>query len=489
MVSPVSQISSSDWPAEAARAPSTILRSDAFPQITPEARIYALKELARRAGVSRDFFEKWVIQITGDHTIVSFGTYPGCKIQFQHRLEGLFYKILQGTIPVARARWFAASDDGVSGPDLILPFCYSETDSPAPLFRVTSDSTLTCCFDLSLSILLTLSRTEEVLCPLRDEHDRFPASASLASLHGFLDRPVLDELGSAFQQVLSRLLPSWRPRPRVLRYKLTHDIDDVGIPFSLHTAIGHGLKRRRPVAAARDLLTPFTSVAPADLAMVRTLAAISTSRGLHSAFYWKASPRGPHDSGYDPRHRKVQRVIDFLRNRGFELGFHPGYETFGNRCKLAAELECARRALRATSLGGRQHYLRWSPSTWLDWEVCGLSYDSTLGFADRFGFRAGTAFPYSPWSFKDNREINLIEIPLTLMDCTPVKYMKLNRTEGLQQIKTLVRRVADVGGVFSLLWHNTPLLDPDYDDWYENVLDLLEGAKSFELPADSRELW
>src|SRR5215472_10896056 len=98
MVSPVSQISSSHWPAEAARAPSTILGSDAFPQITREARIYALKELARRAGVSRDFFKKWVIQITGDHTTVSFGTYPGCKIQFQHGLEGLFYKILQGTI-------------------------------------------------------------------------------------------------------------------------------------------------------------------------------------------------------------------------------------------------------------------------------------------------------------------------------------------------------------------------------------------------------
>jgi hypothetical protein len=228
---------------------------------------------------------------------------------------------------------------------------------------------------------------------------------------------------------------------------------------------------------------------PAELALVRELADISSSRGLHSAFFWKASPLGPRDSGYDPAHKKVQRLIDLLRERGFELGVHPGYETFGDRTKLASEVGYLRQALRVNSPGGRQHYLRWSPDTWLDWEACGLSYDSSLGFADHFGFRAGTAFPYHPWSWRDNRELNLIEMPLILMDCTPVKYMKLNQAEGLERIKSLIQRTAQTGGVFTLLWHNTPLLDPDYNGWYEAILDLTAGAERFDVPTNAEQLW
>jgi len=178
-----------------------------------------------------------------------------------------------------------------------------------------------------------------------------------------------------------------------------------------------------------------------------------------------------------------------LRELGFELGVHPGYDTFRHRPRLASEVEYLQRALRLHSPGGRQHYLRWSPDTWLDWEACGLSYDSSLGFADRFGFRAGTAFPYRPWSWRDNRELNLIEVPLILMDCTPVKYMNLSRAEGLARIQTLIRRIERTGGVFTLLWHNTPLLDPDYDGWYERILDLVADVPPFHVPANAEELW
>jgi hypothetical protein len=40
-----------------------------------------------------------------------------------------------------------------------------------------------------------------------------------------------------------------------------------------------------------------------------------------------------------------------------------------------------------------------------------------------------------------------------------------------------------------MLWHNTPLLDPDYDGWYEAILNLLAGAKSFGVPASASNLW
>ncbi|HKM67274.1 MAG TPA: polysaccharide deacetylase family protein [Candidatus Acidoferrum sp.] len=460
-----------------------------LPQITPEARRYAVKELARRAGVSKEFFQTWVIETSPEHTTISLGSGLNATVQFVHYHGRMFDEIAGGAIPVARAGWLAGGQDPIPGSDLIVPFCDSETNSGAPLYQPNGDRGLICRLDILASFLFTLSRVEEALCQTHDEHGRFPASASLALRHDFLERPTLDEHGLAFQQALFSLLPAWQPQPRTLKLKLTHDIDNIGIPFLIRTSIGHSLKRRRPAATLRDLLSLMSDGLPVELSQVLTLANISSSRGFCSAFYWKGSPLGPRDSGYDPRHKKVQNVIDNLRRRGFELGVHPGYETFGDRGKLRSEVELLRQVLQVNCPGGRQHYLRWTADTWLDWEACGLSYDSTLGFADHFGFRAGTGVPYHPWSLHDNRELALIEVPLVLMDCTPVKYMKLPRAEALLRINALIQRMKQTGGVFTLLWHNTPLLDPDYDGWYESILDLLANVQNFEGPWIGEPLW
>lgn len=460
-----------------------------LPRITPEARRYAVKELARRAGVSKDFFKKWTIDAGRELTTVSFGQDSKAEIQFVHQADESLAAIAHREIPVARARGLNGRGDELGEPDLICPFCSSNADSREPLYGPTDGDRLTCRLDILASVLFALARVEEGLGGTFDEHGRFPASASLGVRHEFLERPILDEHGLAFQQALSRLFPNWIPERRILKLKLTHDIDSVGIPFEPRTSIAHTLMRSRPASTLQDFLSLFSGVLPAELAKVLSLADISSSRGLSSAFFWKGSPRGPYDSGYDPAHGKVQRVIGALRDRGFELGVHPGYETFDSLVNLAREVDTLRQALQVRSPGGRQHYLRWTPDTWLHWEACGLSYDSSLGFADRFGFRAGTAYPYHPWCFRENRELDLFEAPLILMDCTPVKYMKLSCEDALQRIGSIVQKMKRTGGVFTLLWHNTPLLDPTFDGWYESILDLLADAKDFGFPEKNEELW
>jgi hypothetical protein len=459
-----------------------------LPEIKPAARRYALRELARRAGVSKTFFDAWKVDVSPIETLVSFAQDSKARVRFCHGPEAGLVQNFASEIPVARARWPSAAAAGNQAHDLILPFCSSHQSS-APLYEIASDGSFHCRLDLLASIVLTLSRAEESLRPAADEHGRFPACDSLAFREHFLERPILDEHGLAFQQVLVSLLAGWRPRESCFRMKLTHDIDDVGIPFQLRTAIAHTIKRHRPADSVRDVFAALSPEFPAELSLVRTLAKISKSRGLHSAFFWKASRRTPHDSGYVPGHPKIQRVIDELRKSNFELGVHPGYDTFLNRENLAREVESLKSALRTDSFGGRQHYLRWNPQTWLDWESSGLRYDSSLGFADQFGFRAGTAFPYRPWCWAENRELNLIELPLLLMDCTPVKYMRLDLDLGIERIHAMVKRVRETGGVFTLLWHNTPLMDPDYNGWYEAVLDLLDGAKACDLPRVAADLW
>lgn len=471
--------------ATTSQAPTTSgTASRTLPVITPEARRYAVKELARRAGVTKEFFQQWTIDVTLQRTSVSFGPELRGRIHFPHRMTTPVHR----GIPVTTASWLHGATDS-SAPDLILPFCEPQPASDGPLYRPTSIGGLTCQHDVLGSLLFTLSRVEETLCASFDEHGRFPSSESIAVTHDVLERPILEEHGLAFQQAISAVIPRWQPQPRVFHFKLSHDIDDVGIPFGLRTTVAHTLKRRKPGATCRDVLSSMTALEPAELFQVRKLVRISGSRRLHSAFYWKASSPGPRDSGYDPKHPKIQQAIRFLKESGYELGVHPGYETFGNRTKLAEEVARLQEAAGVEVLGGRQHYLRWNPDTWRYWESCGLRYDSSVGFAERFGFRAGTGLPYRPWCFTENRELNLIEVPLILMDCTPVKYMRLTRQAALQRIQALIQRIRRGGGVFTLLWHNTPLLDPDYDGWYESLLDMLSGARQYGVPPSREELW
>ena len=215
----------------------------------------------------------------------------------------------------------------------------------------------------------------------------------------------------------------------------------------------------------------------------------SLERGLDSAVYWKGSPAGPLDTGYDPRHPQVQEVVRWLERNNVENGVHPGYETFHSRTRLQQDLDVLGQALGEQSRGGRQHYLRWSPQTWEDWEQCGLAYDSTVGYAERVGFRAGTCFPYRPWLLWLNRQAKLIEIPLVVMDCVLPYNMALSPQESLEVIRDCVKRCRCVGGVFTLLWHNGSLIEPIYGDTYEKVLDELAGEGRFDWQSPAEEVY
>jgi len=484
---PVGTVRSRSFPSFPAQLSRVTTPLD-LPEITAEARLYSLRELSRRAGVSQEFFDSWVIQVTPTETTVQVGQPRTLIIRFLHGPAAGFNQHLTNEIPVSRVSWpYAGQVDTFPG-DLLLPFCRVEQLN-RPLYENLADGSLRCNFDVLASFVLTLSRVEESLRPTFDEHGRFPAENSIAFQEKFLDRPFLEEHGIAFQQALAALLPGWKPESRAYRVKLTHDIDDVGIPFELRAACAHTFKRRSVSATLRDFLSTFSSTDPVGLALVRKLAEISQRRGLHSAFFWKHSPRTNYDSGYSPDDRRIQAVIEELRRSNFEIGVHPGYDTFHRRESLTQEIERLKRSLGENYPGGRQHYLRWSPQTWLDWEACGLRYDSSVGFADHFGFRAGTAYPFRPWCWSENRALNLIELPLVLMDCTPVSYMKLELRSGLEKIRTLIQRVQATGGVFTLLWHNMPLIEPAYEGWYEGVLDLLDGSKPYEVPRNAADLW
>jgi hypothetical protein len=481
--------------------------------ITKEARLYALKELARRAGVTSEFFRTWKLEFTPGELVVHVLPPGRQRIRFRCTSVGS-QKLSQPILPTARASWtWPVNEPGRTlVPDFLIPFVGRNGQNGCPLFAPVEADAVECSLDLLASTLLTLTRYEEVVSPVRDGHGRFPAAASVAWREGFLRRPIVDEYGLALEQALRYLVPGWQPEKRRVRVKLSHDIDDVGglcylngglrharfrpsmrvmwrmLPFNGRYAIQKVTQYRDVAGALHHLWGRLTGSVASCLDLVRQLVALSKERGLDSAVYWKAGPLGPYDSGYDLRQARFQLLLGELRRQGAELGVHPGYDTFMAPQRLASEVELLREALGEHRLGGRQHYLRWCPDTWIHWERCDLAYDSTLTFADHYGFRAGTCWPYRPWIPAENRESRLLEIPLAIMDATLID-MQLSEEQSFEAVKECFERSKLVGGVFTFLCHNCTLLREGYLGFYERVLDLVSGGDKFDWKTPAPEVW
>ena len=445
--------------------------------ITREARRFAVRELATRAGFNP---HECLIEISDDQTSLYLDRSRSAEVVFPHRVR----QFDRNTLHTVRCSWI--SNGGSSRwplvPDFVVPSC-AETADVQSLF-VIEDRRARCTVDLGASVLFSLSRIEERLSLDRDQHGRFPASASVSVRDDYLHRPIVDEYGLAIDEAIQRIVPAWRPQSAPFRAFVTQDVDSIGIPFNPWSTARRLLHTHNIGHAVRDMATVLGGEKPAELESVREIATLAACHGLRSAAFWKTGARTEYDTGYDVSHSSVTRVVSDLRTAGVDIGIHPSYYTFEDLSRLAEEVRTLREHLGQECVGGRQHYLRWSPRTWRDWESCGLAYDSSVGFAERPGFRAGTAVPYQPWLLEENRQATLLEIPLILMDRTLCHYMALSDSEAVPLAVELISRVKAVGGVFTLLWHNELLFDSRYRSLYVAILQQLAGAAVYDLDSE-----
>ena len=165
-----------------------------------------------------------------------------------------------------------------------------------------------------------------------------------------------------------------------------------------------------------------------------------------------------------------------IRDRGHEIGFHPGYNTYSRKHEWQQQLAILQDALPdyAALHGGRQHFLRFAvPTTWRLWAESGLDYDSTLGFADHAGFRCGTCYPFPVFDLETRKELPIVERPLIAMECSVMagQYMGLGTSEkALQTFIDLRERCRKFSGEFVFLWHNSSLVTEEEREMYMQVV-------------------
>ncbi len=291
----------------------------------------------------------------------------------------------------------------------------------------------------------------------RDEHGRFRASSS-----------SLDPLDPPLER-LRRRLGVEPPRWGGARFAvaLTHDVDTPWKWTSRGLRGGAArfkadVLRRRARPARRELRAlagwPLHKLRGTDpyWGFDRILADERRS-GASSTFFLMADHAheldGPGGASYE---RLRPRLVETLLEGAAEIGLHGSYSAAEDGERLAREKNRLDQ-LAGPVQGQRYHFLRFDPHrSPSHLEAAGFTYDSTLGFNDVPGFRAGIAHPFRPWNAERDAPHDIVEIPLAAMDVTlsEERYLNLSAAQAGERLRTLLDWAAEHGGGFSVLWHS-----------------------------------
>jgi hypothetical protein len=292
---------------------------------------------------------------------------------------------------------------------------------------------------------------------------------------------------------LAEQLDAWRSEPAddepAWRVVATHDID---LPWRW-TAQGRrrawrsvlaDTRRGRLGRAIRTKLAVLGSHLPHrrdPWDNFQAITQLERAEGAESTSYLLVGCHAPED-GSAELHERGRGWIGQERGAGLgdRVGLHGSYTASDTMGRLQAELAELGSRTGGSHPDHRFHYLRHRPvDAWPLLERTGLRSDSSLGFAESPGFRAGTAHPFRAWDHAAGRALQLVVIPLALMDATfDERYLDVrDRTERRRRCIEVLDAIGWYDGCASVLVHNDRLCNSADDGWTGLYRDLLRHVR------------
>ena len=363
-----------------------------------------------------------------------------------------------------------------------------------------------------------LHREEEFEDTRRDQWECYSGAYTRLGELGLLERPMLNHLAAALRARLEahassrgamlESLPRWKGAKR-FAVALTHDVDDVtqrSLTQSLRL-----LRQARGVRSyafraglasfARGFIHPWES--DSYWAFEHWMAE-EERHGFNSRYYFcppHPSPRHEYDAlytlrdvvGYEGRRVHVNELMRDMVRRGHEVGLHGSYMSHRDAGELSRQRTQIGDAIGGSPPGIRQHFLRFDPAvTWTAQAGAGFAYDTTLGYNEALGFRAGIAAPFRPWDPVGRKPHDLWELPLSVMDGALFRTLGLDADHATERVTGLLESVERSGGLAVLLWHPNAADERQFPGWlecYRRVLAWLAGREAWVTTAGELAAW
>nr|CBX31657.1 hypothetical protein N47_E51690 [uncultured Desulfobacterium sp.] len=319
---------------------------------------------------------------------------------------------------------------------------------------------------------------------------------------GLLYRPIVDEnyLAQGGKK------PVW-PEGKPFAVCLTHDVDHV----TLHSLKQSIRSRSTRLLNATDRLKTLQVGIGYGKDVIKASMHINKKDPLHcyerwldaeasigarsTFFFWPGwshvTKKHISDCEYDlsdmilfaGRKMSVSEMIKEIDRQGWEIGLHPSWYSFDNLNELKKQKDALERVLGHDIVSVRQHYLHYDIRvTPKIHDEAGFAYDSTLGFNDNVGFRFGTCYPWKLYNLQQEAQLNIVEVPLIVQEGAMLrrdKGLRLDNITSFKYVKQITESVKNVGGVLTILWHPTAIMNQDWWGLYSAVLEYLKGENAY----------
>jgi len=157
-----------------------------------------------------------------------------------------------------------------------------------------------------------------------------------------------------------------------------------------------------------------------------------------------------------------------LIDDGCEVALH-GIDAWSNTADGREERRIIQALTGRTEVGVRMHWLYFDQGSWAILDEAGFSYDSTSGYNEAVGYRAGTTQAFRPLSCE-----RLLELPMHVMDTALFykSHLNLSINEAMATIDQMITGVGRLGGVLTINWHDRSIAPERL--WDRPYVDLLE---------------
>lgn len=288
------------------------------------------------------------------------------------------------------------------------------------------------------------TRKEEYTSLQRDKHNKF-----IYAYGTYQD--ILDPAVSKF--LLQHGITYSYPDDKQFAVCLSHDVDEIYPPrehtiLSSVTCLGDldfsELKRQVFWKLRGKEKSPYRSF--------KKILDLEEKYGALSSFYFLATSSDIRRFRYD-----IEDLEDELRQiteRGWEVGLHGGYYAYNDLEEILQEKRRLEQVAGHQVSGYRNHYLRFLvPDSWELLKRAGFRYDTTLGYNEMAGFRNGMCHPFRPYNLRTADEIDILEIPLAVMDSTLFDSAR-SSDEIWAEVTRIIDTVISCKGVLCVNWHS-----------------------------------
>lgn len=212
------------------------------------------------------------------------------------------------------------------------------------------------------------------------------------------------------------------------------------------------------------------------------------------------------DPTYNIMSERYKRIIKYLKDNCWEIGLHASTATFKSPERLSEEKKRLEAMCNCKIDGVRQHFLLFNPfKTNIGHEWAGFTYDSSLGFHDKIGLRVSTSHPFFPFDNDKKRQLNLLQLPLAIMDSAlyeelidnnivfraldKIGIQPINIENAFSLCKQLIDNIIDTNGMITLLWH-VKYMNYNWLTLYDKLLNYLsENNLWVTTPCEASKWW